>query len=74
MKRSLAAADAIEQFATVLSSQRRIVATLAGRELRARYAGTAMGALWIVLPQMLMLAVYWFVFSVGLKVTPIVQV
>jgi ABC-type polysaccharide/polyol phosphate export permease len=68
--KSLAAADAIGRFATALSSQRRIVATLASRELRARHAGTALGALWIVLPQMLMLAVYWFVFSVGLRVRP----
>jgi lipopolysaccharide transport system permease protein/teichoic acid transport system permease protein len=48
---------------------RAVVATMAGRELRLRYAGTVAGLVWSVLPQVLALLVYWFVFSVGLKVT-----
>jgi ABC-type polysaccharide/polyol phosphate export permease len=58
------------QFLTTVYWHRRLVASLAGRELKVRYAGTAIGTLWAVLPQVLMVGVYWFVFSVGLKVTP----
>jgi lipopolysaccharide transport system permease protein/teichoic acid transport system permease protein len=61
---------ALRQFVTCVSSHRGAVLTLARRELKVRYAGTAIGALWVVLPQIVMLFVYWFVFSVGLRVTP----
>jgi ABC-type polysaccharide/polyol phosphate export permease len=62
--------EALRQFAAGLAIHRRTVATLARRELKVRYAGTAIGTLWVVLPQIVTLSVYWFVFSVGLRVTP----
>ena len=44
---------------------------MAARELRLRYAGTVVGFLWSVLNPLVIIAVYWFVFSVGLKVRPL---
>lgn len=42
---------------------RRIVRLLVGRDLRVRYAGSALGYLWSVLDPLLMSLVYWFVFT-----------
>jgi lipopolysaccharide transport system permease protein/teichoic acid transport system permease protein len=37
-------------------------------ELKRKYAGTLLGPIWAVAPQILTVAAYWFVFEVGLKV------
>lgn len=37
-------------------------------ELKRRYAGTLLGPIWAIAPQVLTVAAYWFVFEVGLKV------
>ena len=51
--------------------QRAVVARMAWADFRARYAGTALGALWAVLQPLTTLAVYVFVFSVGFRSAPI---
>jgi ABC-2 type transport system permease protein len=43
---------------------RRILSLLVGRDLKVRYAGSALGYVWSVLDPLLMSLVYWFVFSV----------
>ena len=43
---------------------RRILWLLVRRDLKVRYAGSALGYLWSVLDPLLMSLVYWFVFSV----------
>lgn len=42
---------------------RRILALLIRRDLKVRYAGSALGYLWTVLDPLLMSLVYWFVFA-----------
>jgi ABC-2 type transport system permease protein len=42
---------------------RRILRLLVGRDLKVRYAGSALGYLWSVLDPLLMSLVYWFVFT-----------
>ncbi|MDQ6851576.1 MAG: ABC transporter permease [Actinomycetota bacterium] len=42
---------------------RRIMRLLVGRDLKVRYAGSALGYLWSVLEPLLMSLVYWFVFT-----------
>jgi ABC-2 type transport system permease protein len=42
---------------------RRILRLLVVRDLKVRYAGSALGYLWTVLDPLLMSAVYWFVFT-----------
>jgi teichoic acid transport system permease protein len=39
-----------------------------GTELKRKYAGTLLGPLWAVAPQILTVAAYWFVFELGLKI------
>ena len=42
---------------------RRILALLVSRDLKVRYAGSALGYLWTILDPLLMSLVYWFVFT-----------
>ena len=45
---------------------RRVFRLLVVRDLKVRYAGSALGWVWSVLDPLLMAAVYWFVFTVVL--------
>src|SRR5262245_25699200 len=49
-------------------THRVMIAGLVRRDLRARYAGSVLGALWTLLHPLLLLAVYVFVFSSILQV------
>src|SRR5436305_1026406 len=42
---------------------RRILGLLIGRDLKVRYANSALGYLWTVLDPLAMSAVYWFLFT-----------
>ncbi len=48
---------------------RGIVLRLAQAELRNRYSGSALGVLWALIQPAMVMAVFWFVFSYGLRVT-----
>ena len=54
--------DTRERFRRVVQ-YRRILALLVRRDLKVRYAGSALGYLWSVLDPLLMSIVYWFVFT-----------
>jgi len=43
---------------------------MARKEMRTRYAGTLAGLVWSVVNPLMMIVIYWFVFSVGFKVRP----
>ncbi len=47
----------------------RLAVDLAGRDLRDRYAGTALGLLWLAVTPAVYLAMYWMVFGALLRVT-----
>lgn len=48
---------------TALWRRRRAVRLLVGRDLKVRYASSALGYVWSVLEPLLMAAMYWFVFT-----------
>jgi ABC-type polysaccharide/polyol phosphate export permease len=50
-------------------SHLRVAASLASRDLLARYARSALGPLWLIATPLAMLGVYWAVFSLALGVT-----
>ena len=52
-----------------LTSHRELLLTLLRRELRSRYKSSVFGVLWSYLQPMLMMIVYWLVFSVLLRAT-----
>lgn len=47
---------------------RSLILDMWGTELKRKYAGTILGPLWAVAPQILTVAAYWFVFELGLKI------
>ncbi|MGA2916320.1 MAG: ABC transporter permease [Sedimentisphaerales bacterium] len=49
---------------------RSIIIAMTIREIQSRYAGTLGGLLWSVINPLMMILVYWFVFSVGFKIRP----
>jgi ABC-2 type transport system permease protein len=55
--------DILERFRRVVD-YRRILTLLVRRDLKVRYAGSALGYVWSVLDPLLMSIVYWFVFTV----------
>jgi ABC-type polysaccharide/polyol phosphate export permease len=48
--------------------QRNLILDMCFTELRRKYAGTLLGPIWAIAPQILTVAAYWFVFQYGLKV------
>jgi lipopolysaccharide transport system permease protein len=52
-----------------LTTHRELLTTLMRRELRARYKASFFGVLWSYLQPLLMMVVYWLVFSVLLRAT-----
>jgi len=46
------------------------IKTMAITEIRSRYVDTIGGLIWAVIHPLLIIMVYWFVFSVGFKITP----
>jgi lipopolysaccharide transport system permease protein/teichoic acid transport system permease protein len=57
-------------FLRMIYNQRYLVATLAKREIATQYAGSLLGFIWNFLNPVVMVCIYWFVFSVGLKLKP----
>ena len=49
---------------------RSIIMTMAIREIQSRYVGTLAGFVWFVINPLMIILVFWFVFSVGFKVQP----
>jgi ABC-2 type transport system permease protein len=54
------------KFGTVWG-RRRILALLVSRDLKVKYAGSALGYFWSVLEPLMLAGVYWFVFTILMK-------
>ncbi|HMO19231.1 MAG TPA: ABC transporter permease [Oligoflexia bacterium] len=57
-------------FIFTITSQRSLISSLAKREVRAQYRGSVLGFLWTIINPLIMIGVFWFVFSVGFKARP----
>lgn len=55
-------------------TNRALIATLAGRDIKARYLGSAFGFAWAFVQPTVTVFVMWFVFQFGLKSPPVVDV
>ncbi len=49
---------------------RHLIQILAKRELKSKYAGSFLGWMWSYIQPLVMILVFWFVFSVGFRVKP----
>ena len=54
-------------FFGVIYRFRYTIWVMAVQELRSKYAGSALGGIWNVIHPLVMVAIYWFVFSVGFR-------
>ncbi|MBI4689578.1 MAG: ABC transporter permease [Nitrospirae bacterium] len=54
-----------------LYKYRSVITAMALQEIKNRYIGTLGGIFWSLINPLLIILVYWFVFSLGLKVQPI---
>ncbi len=57
-------------FFRLLVSQRQLILTMAKREVKGQYAASILGAAWTFIHPLVLIFVFWFVFSVGFKAKP----
>lgn len=57
-------------FIKVLIQQRFLILALSKRDIVSRYIGSLLGFLWTFIQPLVLISVFWFVFSVGFKVKP----
>lgn len=60
----------VVSFLKVIWLQRHLVFTMAVREVKSQYVGSSLGFLWTIIQPIVMITVFWFVFSVGFKARP----
>ncbi len=58
-------------FLRLLYDRRRLITAMAARELRTQYVASSLGLLWTFIHPVVMITVFWFVFSVGFKARPL---
>ena len=57
-------------FFRLVYQYRYTVWIMALQEIRTRYAGSVFGGIWSIIHPMVLVAIYWIVFSVGFKIAP----
>ncbi len=60
----------LRNFFLMIWQQRGLILSLASREVKSQYVGASLGFLWTVIQPVVMITVYWFVFSIGFKARP----
>jgi lipopolysaccharide transport system permease protein/teichoic acid transport system permease protein len=57
-------------FIRLIILQRQLIVTLARREVATQYVGSLLGFIWTFINPIVMISVFWVVFSVGFRVQP----
>ncbi|XOF34982.1 MAG: ABC transporter permease [Candidatus Electrothrix sp. YB6] len=63
--------NSLFSFLRLLYDRRRLITAMAAREVRTQYVGSSLGLLWTLIHPIVMISVFWFVFSVGFKARPL---
>ncbi|MCP3931688.1 MAG: ABC transporter permease [Bacteroidetes bacterium] len=61
-------------FFRLLLEQRQLIVSMAMREVKSKYIGSLLGFVWTFLRPLVMITVFWFVFSVGFRSRPMQDV
>ena len=61
-------------FPASLVKNRQLIVSMAKREVATQYIGSLLGIIWAFLNPLVMILVFWFVFSVGFRVRPMQEV
>lgn len=62
------------KFSRLLVHHRYLIWSMAKREIAAQYVGSFLGFVWTFIKPLVMICVFWFVFSVGFKAKPMEDV
>jgi ABC-2 type transport system permease protein len=65
--RAVTLQTAVQTRFSTLWGRRRILSLLVSRDLKVKYAGSALGYFWSVLEPLMLAGVYWFVFTILMK-------
>ena len=57
-------------FIRLILSQKHLIGIMVKREVATQYVGSFLGLMWTFIHPMVMIFVFWFVFSIGLRVRP----
>lgn len=60
----------IRSFFQQIWQKRRLILLMARREVVSQYVGSGLGSFWMIIQPVVMITVFWFVFSMGFKVKP----
>lgn len=58
-------------FSQAMIKSRHIIFELARQDLKARYLGSYLGIVWAFIQPVISILIFWFVFQVGFKSTPV---
>lgn len=61
-------------FLRLISQQKELILSMAKRQIVSQYVGSVLGFCWTIINPMVLIAVFWFVFSVGFKAQPVKDV
>jgi lipopolysaccharide transport system permease protein/teichoic acid transport system permease protein len=61
---------ALKQIIRQVLEKRHLIFAMAKREVQNQYAGSMLGFLWVFIHPVVMITVFWFVFSIGFKTKP----
>lgn len=61
-------------FLKLIYSQRNLIVSMAKRQVAAQYVGSFLGFIWTFINPLVIIGVFWFVFSVGFKAQPVQNV
>lgn len=60
----------LSRFFKSILSQRRLVLSMAKREVKSQYVGSSLGLVWTFIHPLVLIFIFWVVFSVGFKAMP----
>ncbi len=61
-------------FLKLIVKQRSLILSMAKREVASRYIGSMLGFIWNFINPLVLIGVFWFVFSMGFKIKPVEDV
>jgi ABC-type polysaccharide/polyol phosphate export permease len=59
------------RFVRLILAQKQLITAMAKREVATQYVGSFLGVIWTFIHPMVMIFVFWFIFSVGFKTKPV---
>lgn len=59
------------EFIQLIFYKKKLIASMAKREIRQKYIGSIFGLLWAFIHPIIMVIIFWLIFSVGFRVQPV---